>query len=1022
MDKSTINSFLILFLTVWITGENVYTLESKPFLFSSCISKPPQSLIASKCSIKSSNKLKLLSSTADLANGAQCLPTERNAFLVRGDYGVITINCTATYPLDFDYDGFRPTEAIHVRYWKSVSINDTNIGRKQSNVSILLHGITITVESIVTLYERYLNFLNTSNVLELYNARSKDMKISPTTGRFTIHELKGTVNSEITPSSINTSFYFFLEENLHNDKVTFMDNQHTKIKQVETSVIIPCRPSHYLHEDTVMLETTPPISIQTSIFNPTIGFTVTGIMDINKTIFECIVLKDGREMRQDSKQFSVQTDSQKNIVYGLETLHSKPDRKISPKSDVHITPNDFYVWLRCTYSNVPTKGYTVLGVGIDSPAGYRYAREFALPAFANKSYFVKATDRQKHSESKNEYPIEHSYPWGAFLCADDQGYVFTEYWAGLDSQIRFLPAGHVWNSIGFNKFPEQVFLNLSLLNQTGKLYNNQPLRFLCRLNQIVMTPPVIWSVTYRNGDTEHVHVDETCEGYKSEYTIALSKDAQSVTCSSYFYFGDLRKSLSLKVNITAGSAPEIVSTESISLNSRQVELRCRATGDPTPWVWWEKNNSVLSGSRQMGTSTFIIDAHDIEGAIYLCRSQNHYGSPRKEFSPSLNDPNNLRVILPVTFVVLAVLIIVTVAIYLYLQKKSASFVLLTLQEIKDFEQGIDPKLTGADEIASRPFAQPYRQEYEIPNWQFQIDNDNILGSGAFSVVKKGLAKGKEVAVKTVKPGADKSYLKALLSEIKILIYLGKHDNLIALVGACTSDLRKGIACVFVEFCELGDLLHYLQKYRESFLRGSSEDSLDDFSANTLHRWAIEISSGMAYLTEKKVIHGDLAARNILLNRNRTAKITDFGLSRQLYSYTMYMKQNQEPLPWRWMAIESLSDLKFSPQSDIWAFGVTIWEIYSLGQVPFPAMNWDVDFVQSLQDGLRMPCPDMAPNELYTTIMMACWRNDPESRPSFEALGNILMTRYKLAQLQDPSIVFKAGSTRPQNEYQIDSRR
>lgn len=129
------------------------------------------------------------------------------------------------------------------------------------------------------------------------------------------------------------------------------------------------------------------------------------------------------------------------------------------------------------------------------------------------------------------------------------------------------------------------------------------------------------------------------------------------------------------------------------------------------------------------------------------------------------------------------------------------------------------------------------------------------------------------------------------------------------------------------------------------------------------RWSYEIACGMEHLSEKQVIHADLATRNVLLTSDKVAKITDFGLSRRLYEYTNYVKTNQEPLPWRWMPIEALKKLEFSSKSDVWSFGVTLWEIFSMGDVPYPGLAWTMDFVGILENGLRMKQPHYATPEL-----------------------------------------------------------
>lgn len=221
----------------------------------------------------------------------------------------------------------------------------------------------------------------------------------------------------------------------------------------------------------------------------------------------------------------------------------------------------------------------------------------------------------------------------------------------------------------------------------------------------------------------------------------------------------------------------------------------------------------------------------------------------------------------------------------------------------------------------------------------------------------------------------KSAFKGILSEIKILSYLGPHENIVGLIGAHTSDLQKGKVLLFLELCDLGSLEKYLREVKPSLLMANDvpdeeEDiysnrylitqkvstNVDPFLVKDMHRWSLEVAKGMEFVTSKNVIHADLATRNVLLTADKRAKISDFGLSRRLYYYTNYVKTQHEPLPWRWMAPECLKRLEFNEKTDVWAFGVMLWEIYSFADIPYPGLSWDINFPQTLEKGLRLSEP------------------------------------------------------------------
>ncbi|GFG30459.1 hypothetical protein Cfor_06906 [Coptotermes formosanus] len=140
------------------------------------------------------------------------------------------------------------------------------------------------------------------------------------------------------------------------------------------------------------------------------------------------------------------------------------------------------------------------------------------------------------------------------------------------------------------------------------------------------------------------------------------------------------------------------------------------------------------------------------------------------------------------------------------------------------------------------------------------------------------------------------------------------------------------------------------------------------------------------------MHGDLAARNILLADDNVVKICDFGLAKSMYKSDNYRKKGDGPLPVKWMAIESIRDRVFSTQSDVWSYGIVLWEFFSLARTPYPGMEADEKLYNKLVDGYRMEQPQYATKEAYD-IMMKCWQTRPVSRPSFgdlaEKLGNML---------------------------------
>ncbi|XP_062851471.1 proto-oncogene tyrosine-protein kinase receptor Ret [Trichomycterus rosablanca] len=291
---------------------------------------------------------------------------------------------------------------------------------------------------------------------------------------------------------------------------------------------------------------------------------------------------------------------------------------------------------------------------------------------------------------------------------------------------------------------------------------------------------------------------------------------------------------------------------------------------------------------------------------------------------------------------------------------------------------------------------------EDPKWEFPRKNlvlGKTLGEGEFGKVVKATAfrlKGKAgyttVAVKMLKENASHSELRDLLSEFTLLKQVN-HPHVIKMYGACSQD---GPLYLIVEYAKFGSLRNFLRESRKvgpslsEANRNSSHLENPDERALTmgdLISFAWQISRGMQYLAEMKLVHRDLAARNVLVAEGRKMKISDFGLSRDVYEEDSYVKRSKGRIPVKWMAIESLFDHIYTTQSDVWSFGVLLWEIVTLGGNPYPGIAPERLF-NLLKTGYRMEKPENCTEEMYS-LMLRCWKQEPDKRPTFSEISKEL---------------------------------
>ncbi|XP_038159897.1 vascular endothelial growth factor receptor kdr-like isoform X1 [Cyprinodon tularosa] len=482
-------------------------------------------------------------------------------------------------------------------------------------------------------------------------------------------------------------------------------------------------------------------------------------------------------------------------------------------------------------------------------------------------------------------------------------------------------------------------------------------------------------------------------------------------------------------------------------SSSTLVLPCFAFGVPPPLIRWYKNGVEVKESpgvtlEQDGSLIIERMKKDDEGR-YECVAQNTEGITNTSALVTVlgdESKSNIEVIILVSTGAAATFLWIMLILFIRKLRKQPAHYKMGPSII------IDPDEYPIDE-------QNELLQYDSSKWEFPRDRlclGKTLGHGAFGKVVEASAFGidklstcKTVAVKMLKGGATSNERKALMSELKILIHIGNHLNVVNLLGACTKP--GGPLMMIVEFCKYGNLSNYLRSKRDDFLVYKSQDGkvvsaglgceLSELMKRRLESvastgssassgfneeksycdseeeeeepedlykrvltledlicYSFQVAKGMEFLASRKCIHRDLAARNILLSENNVVKICDFGLARDIYKDPDYVRKGDARLPLKWMAPEAIFDKIYTTMSDVWSFGVLMWEIFSLGASPYPGVQIDEEFCCRLKEGTRMRAPDYAPSEIYQT-MLDCWQGEPQQRPTFidlvERLGDLL---------------------------------
>lgn len=284
---------------------------------------------------------------------------------------------------------------------------------------------------------------------------------------------------------------------------------------------------------------------------------------------------------------------------------------------------------------------------------------------------------------------------------------------------------------------------------------------------------------------------------------------------------------------------------------------------------------------------------------------------------------------------------------------------------------------------------PEPDEWEINRTDIVMKHK--LGGGQYGDVYEAMwiRYNMTVAVKTLKE--DTMALKDFLEEAAIMKEM-KHPNLVQLMGVCT---REPPFYIITEFMSRGNLLDYLRNANK-----------EQINAVVLMYIATQIASGMNYLESRNFIHRDLAARNCLVGENHLVKVADFGLARLMRDDT-YTAHAGAKFPIKWTAPEGLAYNKFSTKSDVWAFGILLWEIATYGMSPYPGVDL-TDVYHMLEKGYRMECPPGCPPKIYE-LMRQCWQWHAHERPTFKEIHHALENMFQESSITEGKMVLVKGS-------------
>ncbi|KAM9348481.1 macrophage colony-stimulating factor 1 receptor 2 [Symphorus nematophorus] len=553
-----------------------------------------------------------------------------------------------------------------------------------------------------------------------------------------------------------------------------------------------------------------------------------------------------------------------------------------------------------------------------------------------------------------------------------------------------------------------------------------------------------WTTPTNNNNTNDTAYQEsyTANGCRSEASLLLRRVRQEDRGRYSFHFSNSFFSGSQNIDLRIYRSP------SADVHVENDTLTCSSSGYPLPTILWYICPGVQDTCGDVSTNQVSPadvtsqeeeEEEEVRKQLSLplshgddvtmeCVAYNNVGVSRQVFSPRSPPAMFFTPALIGALSAAAILLLLLLVVFYKWRQKPKYEIRWKIIESTD----------GNNYTFVDPTQLPYNYKWEFPRDKLRLGA--VLGSGAFGKVVEATAYGlgtdndvTRVAVKMLKPSAHSEEREALMSELKILSHLGYHDNIVNLLGACT---QGGPMLMITEYCSHGDLLNFLRSHARDFMASilnvdevEGEAFYKNMAAAAQHarlrsdsgisccseyqemqpilspgqqtqtqqtglcvgdlmRFSHQVAQGLDFLSTRNCIHRDVAARNVLLTDHRVAKICDFGLARDIRNDDSYIVQGNARLPVKWMAPESIFQCVYTVQSDVWSYGVLLWEIFSLGKSPYPNVAVDTNFYKMIKDGRHMTQPDFAPAEMYE-LMTLCWSLEPTDRPTFKMIGQLI---------------------------------